>query len=1241
MLAGRYAVERELGSGGMGAVYQVLDLARGERVALKTLQWSDAAAIYRFKQEFRVLADVAHPNLVQLHELVAQDEIWFITMELVRGTSFVRHVRPGYGPGPATPRTDKHLLVREEVASYDAGSPVAPDLGDLDERRLRAALRQLVQGVAALHAAGIVHRDLKPSNVLVTDEGRVVILDFGIATAAGRSDTLQTAEHGFPGTIEYMSPEQCSGAASVPASDWYAVGVLLYESLTGRLPFPGTGFASLIERMAADPPRADAVAPGAPSDLAELCAALLARAPEARPTDEQLLDRMGLSLSDGVLDAHGRPAEGVRLVGRAPHLAALGAAFAEAAGGHTVSVCVHGPSGIGKTAVVREFTDDLEHRRRALVLAGRCFVRESVPYKALDGVIDMLSRVLRSAPPESVADALPADTAALVRVFPVLRRVEAVERFAADELQISDHRELRRRAFAAFRDLLGALARRRPVVIHIDDLQWADRDSADVLDDLLRASGVPLLIVLSFRSEDVEAVPLLGRLLARTSNGDRRALAIGPLAPREAERYARRMLEPRHDASSQARILAMESAGNPFLLEMMVRAAMQSAAGDSTPQDLEAMLAVRLAQMPAGARQLVEVLAVAGQPTVAGVAYRAADLAGDERQLVTSLSLAHLLRASATSGRIDLYHDRIREIVLRELPDHRVAAIHRRLVEELEATGVESPETMYEHCLGAGERNRAAGFAAVAAAEAQAALAFERAALFYQRALDLRSEPGAETAAWLVGLGDALASAGRAGEAARAYLAAKPMLDEATAIEVERRAGQQFLISGRLQEGLAVVGRVLARVGLPPLATSPRRALMMLVLRRLRLVIRGLGYRERGERAIPADVLTRIDTCWTVAEGMALADNIQGTAYQAIHLKMALDAGEPLRIARALAMEAGFAATTGAPQKGERLLRQAEAMAQRLGSRPTLGLCRMIGASAAVHGGRFEEGERLSIEAESILTEQQGLSAWPLSIARVYHISALIHEGKIVELCRVSRQCLDDATARGNIFAATMYRTGWSALMWLGCDDLAGARASLAEALTQTPRGVFFIPHYHCLLAQGLIDLYAGSGAEAYEHIAALWPLLEESLVMRIRSIQVLCRRMRASCAVAAAREASDPAPLLAIAEREARRMERETQYSPALIRAWAKVIRGGVACVRGDRAAALACLEAAVAAFTTCRTALYLNVARRLKGELIGGDAGRALVAEADAWMAGEEIANPARLAFAFAPGFTTVDRR
>src|SRR2546427_20959 len=252
----------------MGAVYEAYDQERQETVALKTLRWQDPSAIYRLKKEFRVLSDIAHANLASLYELVADGDDWFYTMELVDGVEFFAYVRPA-------PRSQSETREPPDVP------------------RLRAALAQLIKGVVALHRAGIVHRDLQPSNGLGTPAGRVVILDFGLADVVAPPSPLQTREEGLWGTVAYMSPDQVEGRRS-PASDWYAVGVMLYEALTGRLPFQGSALRVLADKGRQDPPRLSELVPELPQDLVTLCGDLMPRDPAAPPEDEQAPRRTAL-----------------------------------------------------------------------------------------------------------------------------------------------------------------------------------------------------------------------------------------------------------------------------------------------------------------------------------------------------------------------------------------------------------------------------------------------------------------------------------------------------------------------------------------------------------------------------------------------------------------------------------------------------------------------------------------------------------------------------------------------------------------------------------------------------------------------------------------------------------------------------------------------------------------------------------------------------------------------------------
>src|SRR3989442_453141 len=769
----------------MGAVYEAYDQERHETVALKTLRWQDPSAIYRLKKEFRVLRYVAHPNLALLYELVADRDDWFYTMELVDGSEFFDDVRP------AAPS--------QSEATRATSRPLVPP----DVPRLRAALAQLVEGVVALHRAGIVHRDLKPSNVLVTPAGRVVILDFGLADVAAPPSHWQTREEGLWGTVAYMSPEQVEGAR-IPASDWYAVGVMLYEALTGRLPFQGSTLQVLADKGRQDPPRPSDLVPELPQDLVTLCGDLMARDPAARPEDGEVLRRTGVSDATSGAEAHqpGRPA---LLIGREAELAELRDAFRTVCSGQAVAVYVHGASGIGKTALIRHFVDALEREALELGLRGRCYERESVPYKAVDGVIDSVSRYLKTLSGPQVQALLPEGVSALARLFPVLLRIEAVGDARVGEREPADPLELRRRGFACLRELLTQLSAQQPALVFIDDLQWADRDSMVLLEEVLRPPDPPhVLLIASFRTEDLASQSFPRALLEHAGTPACRAFRVGPLTSADTMRLTEELLPSRSgQARVQAATIIRESAGSPFLVEQMVRYALDSKdAGGATGIGLAEMLEARVRALPERARPLLAPLAVAGRPRDAKVARPGAGLEGDDRPLVALLIKAHFLRSLGAPSRLELYHDRIRETLVAALAPQVAAGIHLRLAQcSEELLGLEDPEALFEHYVAAGDRDRAAVYAARAADRAFAALAFDRAVLLYERALELTPPGPADLSALRGRLGDALASAGRCPAAAQAYLAAAGAGASEGALQYQRRAAGELLISGHPQAG--------------------------------------------------------------------------------------------------------------------------------------------------------------------------------------------------------------------------------------------------------------------------------------------------------------------------------------------------------------------------------------------------------------------------------------------------------
>ena len=425
-----------------------------------------------------------------------------------------------------------------------------PSGGRVDYARVRHAFSQLAEGVQALHDGGLLHRDLKPSNVLVTHEGRVVILDFGLAQESRPDDTQSVTVQGTPA---YMSPEHASGLGTSEASDWYGVGVMLFEALTGQTPFRGSYLEVLKAKLEPFPPRPSDRARGVPRDLDALCHDLLHAEAAHRPGGRDVLARLG---------TRGREAQpaaapslssrrGPTLVGRGRHLAALDEAFQASRGGQAEVVFVRGQSGMGKTALVRRFLRDVRQRdAHAVTLVGRCYERESVPYKALDTIVDAVAQHLKPLSGSEADAVLPRDVMALARLFPALREVEAVASGRHRHVEIPDAQELRRRAFGALRELLNRLSDRHPLVLFIDDMQWGDLDSCALLADLLEPPDPPaLLLIVAYRSDE-ERNPVLQTLVSAMQRGHPAGFAAGRGGRRAG---ARRRARARDDAARRRR----------------------------------------------------------------------------------------------------------------------------------------------------------------------------------------------------------------------------------------------------------------------------------------------------------------------------------------------------------------------------------------------------------------------------------------------------------------------------------------------------------------------------------------------------------------------------------------------------------------------------------------------------------------------------------------------------------------
>jgi len=1239
LASGRFTIQRRIGAGGMGVVYEAFDRDRGHVVALKKLLGTDATAIYRLKSEFRALADVVHPNLVRLYELVGEGEEWFFTMELVDGVDFLQAVRGrnavAAGDVDSTERStiisDTGASLAEAMQKYEATPPPAEEQRAeqvvVDYAALRRIVRQLGEGVCALHDQEKLHRDLKPSNVLVTPSGRVVILDFGLATDASGFDRRAT----FGGTPAYMAPEQIADQPASEASDCYAIGVMLYEALTGTLPFTGNFYAMLMQKRTTDPRFPIELAPDVPDDLRELCIDLLRRTPEDRPTARDIVVRL--------VDAKERMRTGsitlartreLPFVGRGEQLAQLESALAATERGGPVTVLVRGASGMGKTALVRAFLHEVQQRDPTVLLfSGRSYEQESVPYKAVDSLIDDLARYLKRVTPLEAKALMPTDVATLARLFPVLQEVAPVAKARRKVLEIPDSQELRRRAFAALRELMARMADEHRVILFLDDVQWGDLDSAALLAEILRPPDAPpLLVIASHRTEEAEGSPMLTELKKLRESegalGEVRDVVIDELSSGEAESLARSLLHDESGPLDRAESIAREGAGSPFFIVELARfseatgVVAAEVAGDEVV--LDRLIRARVSLLPEGGRDLLEIVSVAGRPILASAANAAANLRVDDEAMLARLRADHLLRTRVRGGRdeVDAYHDRIRDAVVTPLPAARRRALHLKIAQTLEELGAGDPEILAVHYLGGGEPARAAVHALEAAERASAALAFENAAHFYGMALGLEGgEPRPEL---LTRLGDALANAGRGADAAPYYFHAAKNAEPAKKLELLRRASEGLLRGGHVDEGLRIILNVLGSVGLrmPP---TPRAAVLGILAQRFLLALRGMRDPERPAETIdPAD-LTRIDVLWAVTTGLARIDNIRSAYFQPIHVRFALRTGEPFRMARALATEAAFSAVRGekGKKRTERLVSRAERRARQVGHPHPIGMSMLARSMESFYHGHFRDAFHKAEEAEAIFREQCTGVSWEIATTTNYTLCSLMYLGEMAELAQRVPQRLREAEEHGDLYAGIdpVSRPG---IVYLALDEPEAGRRALREIMDRWSLQGFHFQHYLEMYAENQIDLYLGNWASAWRRIEERWPLLEKSYLLRIPFAMIESSHLRGRTALAAAAGGGDRA-LIDVAERSARAIEKQKV-------AWAlplaHSLRAGAASLRGRKDAAIALLERAARDFEKAELMLHAGAAAYRHAQLTGASPPDL-----------QGVKNPERLLDVLMPGF------
>ena len=1076
----RFELRRMLGEGSFGTVYEAWDRRASIQVAIKVLQRLDAEDVLRFKREFRALHGIVHPNLVELRELIQSGGRWYLVMELVEGWDLLTWVWGREQPidldssGP----TDKQLgKMLNEVERSGSAPQVNAD-------RLRMCLAQLAKGLMALHESGRLHRDIKPTNIRVTPEGRLVLLDFGLVTGI-KGAAVSTVAH-LVGTAAYMAPEQALTNDLDPATDWYATGALLFHALTGSVPFGGNSMQMLMEKQRVDGPRPGEHRSNIPDDLDSLTAELMRKDPRERANGGSILEIVSLSEEPSLQDvAHtlsrtsssGRSA---RFVGREPELARLRGAFDTAMKGQIAIEVVLGESGIGKTRLVDRFLREIRlDRSQTLVLRGRCFENESVPYKALDGAIDELCQELRRMENDSARALLPKHAGSLPILFPMLARVGPIVELGRPDVERRDPLALRAEVFAALRTVLLRVAERRPLILVLEDLQWADDESMSLLAELTRPPNAPSMVVLAAARDlpNQSAVVQRGveRLVAMCSEG--KAMELAELSHKEAVRMALSLLGEGEEESAEQ--IARSAEGHPLFIETLVRYRLSG--GDGLGHSLDAALAEELRRMDDHAAEIFGLCCLAGLPLERRALQDAVGSPATEFDAqLASLRSRRLIQITPREGgdMIEVAHNRILRTLVDSLPAEQLPRMHGRIARVLKGSTPANPQQLARHWFLSGDVEQAQSAAEAAGNAAAEVLNFAESARLYAWAIELR---GDEVPRRLhLKLAEALNKAGHCSKAAEAFLAAIPGSSGAEVIDLRRRAAELLIQSGRMDEGLKIGGALLESLGLA-LPKSRSGAIASMLWHWMRRKFRGDSFNPRDESEVPHDELIRIDVLWSLSSALGALDFLKAGSLQIQHFILALNAGESGRIAQAMATDVMGLYFTGQRGKVPARIEEAKALADETGRAEVRAVVRYFdGLTSNLEGNAAASVVRYG-QCVELLEAECPDQPWLLSTAQAGLLSALCEVGDWRQLAERFPPILAQVRGRGDAFSIADVLL-WSAFAYyLMLDEPEHALEALHTGLEYSKDAdAHLVTSAH---ARYCIDLYIG---DKHAHIRCL-----------------------------------------------------------------------------------------------------------------------------------------------------------
>ncbi|MBN2053461.1 protein kinase, partial [bacterium] len=696
----------------------------------------------RFRREFRAMARLSHPNIVKVFDLVHEDQTCFLVMELVPGETFRAWRR-------------------------QMGGRIPPD-------RLQPIVRQVLEALAAIHGEGLVHRDITPTNIMVADE-RVKLMDFGLVKPV-HPDVSLTVPGTILGTMNYISPEQARGEQVDFRSDLYSLGVVLFEALSGNVPFQGADpIALIIKHVTEAPPPLEGLVTGLPDAWRRFVETLMRKTPADRfqSCEEALrfLNTIDGRATPPTVAAKSRADFVYRapMVGRERELAELESAFKELNGGGTV-VWLSGEAGAGKSRLVQEFCSRLE-ASGVRWQGSACHEYEDIPYQLIADLLANLQTLQLD--PQAIQTAVNPDSSSQEHVRKFYEDIASPEK-----------------KYGMFARTLDLITGGHIQVLVLDNLQWLDNDTLQFLSFVVRhLDTLPLLVIGIYRPDEVTSGDPVRRLQGVARRVVRHhAMELKRLDEETSRAMIAAMLGDARTAEVIGEDIFNESEGNPLFIQELLRmwveeGRLQREYGrwryrtlelDTIPVTIKELVQRRRSRLSQVGSNLLDLIAVHGRVADYNLLEKAAALDEDDlldgiEELVRAGLLVELARPGGEE--YELSHQQIGRVACDELPATRLRRLHRRLADAMVSLGGDRDVAAYpllaEHFFKSGEWERAYEFNRLAGKHAAASLSWDQAGRFQKNALTalehLGNEP-VERSKVLVDLIGSLSQTGRANE---------------------------------------------------------------------------------------------------------------------------------------------------------------------------------------------------------------------------------------------------------------------------------------------------------------------------------------------------------------------------------------------------------------------------------------------------------------------------------------------